>query len=275
MLGQAVTVALADHDRQHEVLTFFHLQFDITNLEHHADWILNRAGHFDVVINCCAYTAVDRAESERQATFEVNGLGVGYLAATIQSIGARLIHISTDFVFDGQANSPYREEDPVAPIGAYGASKLHGEEALAGIGLATVVRTSWLFGPNGACFPRSIINAYRAGKSLNVVADQIGTPTYAPYLAEMLVKIAENNPASGTYHAAGPEIISWHSFAGKAVLAAVGRVENVRACRTSDYPTPTRRPAFSALDCTKLVQAGCYFHPPLNESLPSFVETLA
>jgi dTDP-4-dehydrorhamnose reductase len=274
MLGQAVVTALAQRSPAIEVLAFKRQDFDITNPEHHAEWILNRSGQIDVVINCSAYTAVDRAESERQMAFEVNGLGVGYLAATIQSIGAQLIHVSTDFVFDGRSVHPYQEDDAVSPIGAYGASKLHGEEALAGIGLATVVRTSWLFGPDGACFPRSIINAYRARKSLKVVADQIGTPTYAPFLAEMLVRIAESNLPGGTYHAAGPEICSWHSFATKAVSAAGGLISDVRACRTEDYPTPTARPAYSALDCSKLVRAGCYFHPTLNESLPAFVETL-
>lgn len=272
MLGREVVTSL---NGGHYVIGCGSREFDITNLEHHADWILNRAGQIDVVINCSAYTAVDRAETERQAAFEVNALGVGYLAATIQSIGARLIHVSTDFVFDGTSVRPYLEDDNVAPIGAYGESKLAGEEALAGIGLATVVRTSWLFGPGGACFPRSIINAYRAGKSLKVVADQIGTPTYAPYLAEMLVQISERNIPSGTYHAAGPEICSWHTFAAKAVATAGGIPENIAACRTEDYPTPTRRPAYSALDSSKLRAAGCYFHPPLNESLPRFVETLA
>ena len=275
MLGGAVVRALSSDGRVHHVTALKRSDFDITNLEHHADWILNRAGQLDVVVNCSAYTAVDRAESDRQAAFEVNGLGVGYLAATIQSIGARLIHVSTDFVFDGSETRPYLETDPVSPIGAYGASKLMGEDALAGVGLATVVRTSWLFGPGGACFPRSIINAYRAGKGLKVVADQIGTPTYAPFLAEMLVQIAEQNIPSGTYHAAGPEICSWHTFAAKSVAHAGGLPESVAACRTVDYPTPTRRPAYSALDSDKLRRAGCYYHPPLNESLPKFVETLA
>lgn len=271
MLGQEVVREFSSH----EVHAFRRADFDIANPEDHARLALGEWGPLDVVINCSAYTAVDRAESERATAFDVNGISVGYMATSCQAIGARLIHISTDFVFDGSKSSPYSPTDPTSPLGAYGESKLAGELALADSPQAIIMRTSWLFGPGGACFPRSIANAFRSGRSLKVVGDQVGTPTYAPDLAVMIRLAAEKSIFPGIYHAAGSEVMSWHSFAQRVVSALGGEPECVAVARTEDWPTPVRRPQFSALDSEKLAQVGAYHHRSVNESIAHFVSTLA
>jgi dTDP-4-dehydrorhamnose reductase len=271
MLGQEAVREFESHDVQ----AFRRADFDITNPEDHARLALGEFGPLDVIVNCSAYTAVDRAESERAVAFDVNGISVGYLATSCQAIGAKLIHVSTDFVFDGSKSTPYDPADPTSPLGAYGESKLAGELALADSPQAIVMRTSWLFGPGGACFPRSIATAFRAGRALKVVADQVGTPTYAPDLARMIRLAAENNIFPGSYHAAGSEVMSWHSFAQRVVTALGGDAESVAVARTEDWPTPVRRPQFSALDSRKLAQVGAYYHRSVNDSIAHFVSTLA
>lgn len=206
-------------------------------------------------VNCAAYTAVDRAEKEKDAAYSVNGLAPGYIAGACAIAGMRLLHVSTDFVFDGEAREPYDEQARPRPLGVYGLSKLEGEEAVAG--RATIVRTAWLYGPHGKCFPKTILGAWREGKPLRVVSDQVGSPTYTGDLARVIGDLVEAKVPNGLYHAAGPDTMSWHSFAEAALRAhhVVSGIDTgsvrIEAIRTADWPTPAKRPLFSALSFAK------------------------
>lgn len=237
-------------------------------------------GKLDWVVNCAAYTAVDQAESETDAAIMVNAIAPGYLARMCAMGGVRLAHISTDFVFDGEAHEPYKEDSQTNPQGMYGKSKRMGEEAvLAASGNPVIVRTAWLYGPNGKSFPKTIIEAWKAGKHLRVVNDQTGTPTYTADLARALMDLVEANPDAGIYHAAGPEIVTWHEFAEVAVKAYALRAGNsnpiqIDAIRTDEWPTPAKRPRYSALSFEKAAALGIAPLRPLGEAMAEFVDRL-
>lgn len=229
-------------------------------------------------INCAAYTAVDKAESEPDQAMLVNGIAPGYLAQACEMAGIRLIHISTDFVFDGRASQPYQEDAPTNPLGAYGRSKLQGEESVADSSpSAVIVRTAWLYGPNGSSFPKTMIKAWLAGKKLRVVSDQLGTPTYTADLARVLVDLAAADPKHGIYHAAGPEIMTWHELAAKAIETyqkeTLGKDEpfEIDPIRSEDWPTPAVRPKFSALSFEKVTALGIEPMRPVGQALRDFV----
>ncbi len=206
-----------------------------------------------VIVNAAAYTAVDRAESEVELAFGVNRGGAANLAAAAQAIGARFVHVSTDFVFDGRAERPYRPDDPTGPVNVYGASKLAGERAaLAAAPDALVVRTAWVYGPGGSNFLATMLRLMRSRADVRVVADQIGTPTSTPTLAAGLWRLI-GLKASGVLHLTDSGIASWYDFAvaiaEEAVAAGrLGAAPPVLPIATVDYPTPARRPAFSVLD---------------------------
>ena len=200
----------------------------------------------DVVINAAAYTAVDRAESEAELAFAVNANAVGVLAQS----GIRLVHVSTDFVFDGTASVPYLPNSPRAPLGIYGSSKAAGEDA-AGAD-ATIVRTSWVYGAGGANFVRTMLRLMRAGDQVRVVADQIGAPSWAHGLAETLWALAGKG-TSGMFHHRDAGVASWYDLAVATseearAIGLLQREVRVTPIITADYPTPARRPAFSVLD---------------------------
>lgn len=264
MLGRAVVAELTA--RGHEVLATTRAELDLGDPLAAAGLAAGEFGAIGAVINCAAYTAVDKAESDPQSAFDANGLGPSYLGMACQELGAALIHVSTDFVFDGSSPSPYAEDDETNPLSEYGRSKLYGEKALAGNPRARVVRTSWLFG-DGPCFPRTMVNAYRAGKRLRVVADQRGNPTYAPDLARVLVDLLERDAFPGIYHAAGPETMTWHDLALRAIRAATGDSAEIEAVTTAEYPTPAVRPKNSALANTRLGALGIAPMRPLDEAL--------
>jgi len=235
-------------------------------------------GQFDWVINCAAYTAVDKAETEVREATEINAIGPGYLAEAVKGIGGKLLHIGTDFVFDGTASDPYPEDAPTNPLGVYGRTKRDGEEAvLQANPNALVVRTAWLYGPNGNSFPRTMIRAFLAGKRLRVVADQTGCPTYTADLSRVLVDLVEKNAFPGIYHAVGPEAMTWHEFAARAIQAW----QNLNAATpqgspviepipTEDWPTPAVRPKYSVLGMVKLDQLGIAPMRPVDEALTEF-----
>lgn len=255
---------------------------DLTLGAHLAKLEAGAAGDFDWVVNCAAFTAVDAAESQIAKAMAVNGVAPGSLAAVCDSRGWRLIHISTDFVFDGMLDRPYRETDDPNPINVYGRSKLAGEKnAMAQLASAVVVRTSWLFGPNGNSFPRTMIRAFLDGKPLRVVADQFGTPTYTSELAKTLEAMISNDVGPGIYHTAGSEQMSWHELAQRAISTWV-RVKDeprslptIEPLQTSQFPTPARRPERTPLDVSKV--AGLGFPPmrPLDACLEDFCQRLA
>ncbi|HVH74868.1 MAG TPA: dTDP-4-dehydrorhamnose reductase [Stellaceae bacterium] len=214
----------------------------------------------DLVVNLAAYTAVDRAESESERAWAVNCAGAGNVARAASTRGVPLVHISTDYVFDGTKSGPYREEDPVNPLGQYGASKEAGERAVREAAPRHVIlRTQWVYGVAGANFVKTMLRLGRERDVVRVVADQWGGPTAAADLARAIVAIAQQIAAGsvawGTYHYAGAGAVSWHGFAEAIFdLAApyLGRRPRLERVATADYPTPARRPLNSVLDCEKI-----------------------
>ena len=216
---------------------------------------------YAAVINAAAYTGVDRAESEEALALAVNRGGAATVAEACDATGAKLIHLSTDYVFDGRKGSPYRESDAVSPLNAYGRSKAAGEAAVrAACAAHVILRTSWVFGAQGANFVKTMLRLGAEREELSIVADQFGCPTPAAALAARVLTVAATlGPENyGTYHCAGAERISWHGFA-EAVFAQraalTGRPgPRLTAIATADYPTAAARPADSTLD-SSLFQA--------------------
>lgn len=225
----------------------------------------------DLVLNAAANTKVDLAETDG-SHLSTNGVSVGRLAERCAAVGARLVHVSTDYVFDGRGTRPYREDDPVSPVNAYGRGKLDGERrALAALPDALVVRTSWVYGPGGTNFVDTILKQAESGKTeLKVVADQRGRPTYAPDLARALVRLAERR-ASGLVHFANAGETTWHGLAVEALrLAGRGDV-TVIPCATSDFPRPAPRPAWSVLDTSRYERLAGEAPRPWAEALADHV----
>lgn len=204
------------------------------------------------VINCAAYTAVDRAESEPDAAFEINAEAPRRLAAATAARGIRLLHVSTDYVFDGCKDSAYHEDDPVDPIGVYGASKEAGERAVRAANPDHIIlRTAWVVSPWGQNFVKTMLRLGAERRELGVVADQLGCPTSAEDIAGALLAIAAQPGRSGTYHFVNAGSASWHDLAC-AVFARAPFTPKVNAITTADYPTPARRPANSRLATAKI-----------------------
>jgi dTDP-4-dehydrorhamnose reductase len=215
-----------------------------------------------VIINAAAYTAVDRAETEAEAARRVNGLGPRHLALTARTHAVRLVHVSTDFVFDGHSAIPYAPDAPTAPLGVYGLTKLEGEQAVRELlpDRSVVLRTAWVYAAHGANFMRTMLRVMGERKQVRVVADQIGTPTAADSLAGVLWGLAQRPDLNGLHHFTDAGVASWYDFAvaiaeeGES-LGLVPAGVQVAAIATSDYPTPARRPAYSVLDKRTLLAA--------------------
>ena len=203
----------------------------------------------DWIVNCAAYTQVDRAEAEPETAQRVNAMGPANLAHAARGAGARLMQISTDYVFDGRATRPYREDDPVGPLNVYGRTKLAGEQAVRDIlpRAHLIVRSQWLFGEGGPNFVATILRLARERSELKVVNDQHGRPTYAADLAVALWKLIACD-ARGTVHCANEGEATWFDVA-RAAIAAAGLKTSVVPCTTAEMPRPAPRPAFSVLDC--------------------------
>lgn len=225
---------------------------DIGNPEQ-VDQLLQREAP-DLLINAAAYTAVDRAESEPELAQRINGAGAGHLAAACARLGVRMIHISTDFVFDGDSSRPYRPDSATAPLGEYGRSKLHGEQAvLQALPEALIVRTAWVYSSFGANFVKTMLRLMSEREELSVVADQIGTPTWARALAQGLWGFADRPGLAGIYHWTDAGVCSWYDFAVAIAEEGVSagllsRQPAIHPIPGSSYPTPAARPAFSVLD---------------------------
>jgi len=210
-----------------------------------------------LILNAAAYTAVERAEDERELAFAVNARGPHNLARAAAAAGAKLVHVSTDYVFDGTSRRPYRPEDPVAPLGAYGASKAEGEKALGAHSL--VIRSSWLYGAHGANFVHTMLRLMSEREEVRVIADQVGSPTWARGLAHA-IWLATEASLAGMHHYADAGETSWHGFAAAILEEARALGMELRARRvipiaSSDYPSKVRRPAYSVLDCSALARA--------------------
>lgn len=238
----------------------------------------------DYIINAAAYTAVDKAESNAERAFAVNRDGARHLAEAAEAAGAAMLHISTDYVFDGAGGAPYDEAAPTAPQNIYGASKLAGEQAvLAACRRAVVMRTSWVFGAHGQNFIKTMLRLGRERDSLGIVADQYGAPTAAADIAAALITIVRRHTPeqlaerAGIYHYCGSPYASWFEFAETifAEAAAQGvlvKIPAVKPIATADYPTPAKRPADSRLDCGKIHAVfgigPCDWHSALSNLQP-------
>lgn len=241
------------------------------------------AGSPDLVINAAAYTAVDRAEEDEATAQAVNGDGSAWLAEACSLARIPLIHLSTDYVFDGSASHPYDEAEPVSPLGVYGRSKEAGEQAVRRrLAEHLIIRTSWVYGVHGHNFVKTMLRLGKERSALQVVADQWGCPTAAGDLAAALLTLARRIEAGsrqwGTYHCCGATATSWHGFAEQIFALARGRlplqVEKVHAITTADYPTPARRPAYSVLACDKLARDFQLRLPELRSSLRPVIDEL-
>lgn len=204
-----------------------------------------------VVINCIAFTDVDGSESNQERAFLVNGEGVANLAAVTADIGAKLVHISSDYVFDGSKGSPYLEEDPVNPLSVYGKSKLAGEEKARLNPDHLIIRTQWLYGKHGRNFVETMLRLAGEKKELAIVGDQIGSPTRTVDLC-LAIKALVDRGCRGTYHAANDGYCSWFDFA-HAIFAEKGIDVSLKAITTEELGRPAPRPQFSVLDCGKLL----------------------
>jgi dTDP-4-dehydrorhamnose reductase len=222
-----------------------------------------------VVVNCAAYTAVDRAETEPDLAWKVNAEAAGAVAAAAAAAGALIVHVSSDFVFDGLKGEPYVETDPTNPQSAYARSKEGGERLVRESGPRhAIVRTQWLYGPDGRHFPGTILRLARAKKPLRVVADQIGAPTYAPDVARAIAAIVEAG-LTGTIHAANRGRASWHDLA-RAVLARAGLDAEVTPITTAEFGAPARRPPFSVLRNAVLAATIGDLMRPWEDALAAF-----
>jgi dTDP-4-dehydrorhamnose reductase len=234
----------------------------------------------DVVINCAAYTAVDRAEQEPEVARRINADAPGIIGHAAAGIGAFVVHYSTDYVFDGTATRPYREADAPAPRGVYARTKHDGERSLAASGAAhVVIRTSWLFGMEGPSFPRTMWERATAGRATRVVNDQRGRPTYTVDLAKAtwaLVMRHREALERGTraLHVANTGIATWYDVARR-VFDAAGRADLLAPCTTAEYPTPAPRPAYSVLDTSRYDAVAGSPLPSWQDALDRFLQLLA
>ena len=246
-------------------------ELDISN-EDYVSEIFNQFKP-DYCINCAAYTAVDKAENDVEAAFAINANGVRNLAVACSNLQARLIHISTDYVFDGTAQSPYKDEDATNPKGVYGASKLKGEqEALLHNNESIIIRTSWVYSVHGNNFVKTMLRLMASKPEINVVSDQVGSPTYAADLAEAILQIIDGGKwQTGIYHYSNEGIISWYQFA-----LAIKKLTNstclINPIPTEQYPTPAKRPHYSVLDKSKIQNA---FGVPMKNWEESLATCLA
>lgn len=237
-----------------------------------------------VVINSAAYTAVDEAETEVERAFALNRDGARLLAEAAARRNIPIIHISSDYVFDGSKPTPYVEDDPPSPVTVFGRSKLEGEEAVRAANPKHIIlRTSWIFSPGGRNFVKTMLTQAAERPRLRVVNDQRGTPTYAPHLVDVILELARrtsNGEASvewGIFHAANAGSTTWHGFAEEVFrrsAALGGPVAEVEPIVSSDYPTPAQRPANSQLDCSKLDRAYGLRLPPWQDAVGECVERI-
>jgi dTDP-4-dehydrorhamnose reductase len=245
MLGRAYTELLAKKNLAFDAVSY--PQFDITRVEHVERAL--RPG-LRMVINCAAYTDVDGAETHEADALAVNATGVQLVAARCKSIGALLVHYSTDYVFSGEGRSPYRVDEPLDPKNAYGRTKAHGEEAvLASAAEHLILRTSWLYAAWGKNFVDTMAKLGREQPTLRVVNDQRGRPTSARYLAQRSFDLIEKQ-ARGIYHVTDGGECTWYEFAS-AIVSGTGGTAKVNPCGSDQYVRPAKRPAYSVLDLSR------------------------
>ena len=243
MLGRDLIALLGDRGRGVDIA-----DIDITSLES----VLKVIGALkpEVVVNCAAYTDVDGCENDPETAMTVNGEGVAYLGMACQEIGALLVQVSTDYIFDGSKGTPYVEDDAPCPLSVYGESKLAGEMNAAVCSERLIVRTQWLYGIHGKNFVETMLRLGAEKDELTVVDDQIGSPTWTVDLARAIIALIDNG-CRGVYHAANAEYCSWNEFA-RAIFTEAGLDVSVKPMTTTELNRPARRPLYSTLECGKL-----------------------
>lgn len=243
-------------------------ELDITDLQSIHNYVTGK--NINYIINCVAYTAVDLAEDNQEICDKINHIAVENIGKAAKTIGAKVIHISTDYVFDGKSNQPYKEDYPTGPQSVYGTTKLEGENALKEIipNDYIIIRTAWLYSSHGKNFVKTMLNFGYTRKSINVVADQIGTPTYAGDLANAIYKIILTDKwIPGIYHYSNEGVCSWYDFS-KMIHKIAGITEcAVSPISTEEYPTKAIRPAFSVLNKRKIKDT-------FNLNIPHWVDSL-
>jgi dTDP-4-dehydrorhamnose reductase len=251
MLGQDLVARVREDG--HDVVALDRSELDITD----GTAVLDAVAGFDVVANCAAWTAVDDAETREPEAFTVNAVGPQALARAAARHGARLVQVSTDYVFDGHATEPYAEDGFAAPRSAYGRTKLAGEWAVRAAGADhLILRTAWLYGANGGCFPKTIARIAAEKGGLDVIDDQVGQPTWTVDVADLAVRLVDAGAPAGTYHATSSGRTSWFGFARAVVEAAGLDPEIVRPTTSEGFVRPAPRPAFSVLGHEALRAAG-------------------
>ena len=257
MLGQDVVARLTEDDQ--EVRAATRQDLDVTD----PDAVMALVRAVDVVVNCAAWTAVDDAESHEAEAFLLNAVAPQLLARAASRAGARMVHVSTDYVFEGHADAPYPEDAPLAPRSAYGRTKAAGEWAVrAENDDHLIVRTAWLYGAGGPCFPRTMARLARERDELRVVADQVGQPTWTADLADLVLALVRADAPSGTYHGTAQGQVSWHGFTQEVVRSLGKDPTMVGETTSADFPRPAPRPAYSVLGHEALRRAGV---PPIGD----------
>lgn len=271
-LGNEMRVLAASHS-QHTCYFTDAAELDVCCREAVMDYV--RRYPVDCIVNCAAYTAVDRAESDAEFCERLNAQAPGFLAETAESCGAAMVQISTDYVFDGRQCRPYRETDRTCPVSVYGRTKREGEKAVMRLcSKAMVIRTAWLYSSFGNNFVKSMLRLGRERDSLGVVSDQIGTPTYARDLAEVIYVAIEGGIVPGVYHFSSEGFCSWYDFA-----KAIHRLAGITSCRiyplhTEEYPSVAVRPHYSVLDKTKIKKTFGIAIPHWAESLEACIRLM-
>ena len=229
-------------------------ELDITNGDAVVAFVKENA--VDIIVNCAAYTNVDKAETDEALAELINATAVENLAKAMKMVDGTLFHVSTDYVFGNEGNTPRTEDMPLNPLGVYGRTKLHGEQAIAAVGCkAIIIRTAWLYSEFGNNFLKTMMRLTAEREQLNVVFDQVGTPTYAGDLALAIFSIIEGGLYAGNegvYHFSNEGVCSWYDFATEIAVAAGNTNCKVLPCHSSEFPSPVTRPAFSVLDKTKI-----------------------
>lgn len=244
-------------------------ELDITDKDAVDSFVM--LNNVDVIVNCAAYTNVEKAEDDEATADKINHRAAEILAQTAKKCGATLIHVSTDYVFDGRRNTPYTEDEPTSPLGAYGRTKLAGETAIAESGCRyIIIRTAWLYSEFGNNFVKTMLRLTSERESINVVSDQIGSPTYAGDLGSAIFDIIEHRKFEGnegTYHFTDEGVCSWYDLAYETASIAGNKGCIINPCRTWEYPTKASRPSYSVLDKSKFKATFGFDIPYWRESL--------
>ena len=271
-LGNEIQLLEKDYG-QHRFFNTDVAELDITNQLAVADFV--GRNEIDGIINCAAYTAVDKAEDNKELCTTLNTVAPAYLAAAVEKRGGWIVQVSTDYVFNGKAHKPYVETDTPSPDSVYGSTKLAGELGVQKFcKRAMVIRTAWLYSTFGNNFVKTMIRLGKERAELGVVFDQIGTPTYAADLAQAIMTAVEKGIKPGVYHFSNEGVTSWYDFTKEIHRIAVITTCKVRPIHTSEYPTPANRPHFSVLDKTKIKETYDMEIPYWEESLHKCIEKL-